>query len=131
MTIVGTHDHDGCRREARHMGSYAALAADILPDDDHRRQGRMNNAVTTPVARVTLAIPTRLKVMLKESASHPNSVMPSMASPMVPVLKTPNTRASRSCGVCSWTDAETNGVTSPELIPIGTTSSISPKNAGL
>ena len=52
----------------------------------------------TPVTSVAVPIPTRLMTGLKVSATQPNSVMPSIAKAMVPVLKTPNTRASISFG---------------------------------
>ena len=74
----------------------------------------------TPVASVAVPIPNRLMTGLKVSATQPNSVMPSIAKAMVPVLKTPNTRASISLGAISCRVAETTGVTNPELPPMST-----------
>src|ERR1051326_5828508 len=89
-------------------------------DFARRRQRGIITNVTTAVTKRTLPMLVRLSAGLYRSAAQPKTVIPSIASPIVPVLKTLKTRARRFFGVISWREADTSGVTRPELPPITT-----------
>ena len=75
----------------------------------------METVAATPL---TTPIVTRLIPGPNRSAAQPNAVMPIIANTIVPVLKSPNTRAIKSFGVRSCSDAETSGVMRPEVAPM-------------